>query len=100
MNTSTRPRSRSAGEDSFDYSLAQGVSRLDWAPGEKNASVMLETVGILFRRLRDLSRQEAGKGKKVERRDEPWDCLMRIGDMLKTSEVLRTGLGADEVIQR
>lgn len=99
MSSSNRPRSRSAGEDNFDSSLTQGVSRLDWAPGDENASVILETGGVILRRLRDLSRQEMGKGKKVERRDEPWDCLMRLGDMLKKSEALRQGIGVVEVIQ-
>ena len=97
---SIRPRSRSAGEDSFDYSLIHGVSRLDWVPGDENASVMLETIGILLRRLRDLNRKELGKGKDVERRDEVWDCLTRLGDMLKKSEPLRTGVSMDELLQR
>ncbi|CAD6567983.1 MAG: hypothetical protein TREMPRED_004194 [Tremellales sp. Tagirdzhanova-0007] len=96
---SIRPRSRSAGEDSFDYSLIHGVSRLDWVPGDENASVMLETIGILLRRLRDLNRKELGKGKDVERRDEVWDCLTRLGDMLKKSEPLRTGVSMDELLQ-
>lgn len=70
---------------------------MDWAPGDENASVMLETVRILLRRLRDLSR---GKGMEVERRDDPWDCLNRLGQMLKKSEAVRVGVGGEEIIQR
>ncbi len=97
MSNSSRPRSKSAGEDSFDFPSNPGVSRLEWVPGDENTSVMLETAGLLLRRLRELNQ---GKGKEVERRDEPWDCLVRLGDLLKKSEAIRVGVGGEEVIQR
>ena len=69
-------------------------------PGDENASVMLETAGNLCRRLRDLASQEGGKGKRVERTDEPWDLMMRLGGTLKKSEALRSGVGVVEVVRR
>ncbi|OCF45562.1 sterility protein Ste20 [Kwoniella heveanensis CBS 569] len=103
----SRPRSRSAGEDSFDLGLDGGISRLGWNPRlngteesgmeDENYAVLLETTSRILRRLRDLGR---GKGKETDDtpNDEPYDLMIKLGDLLKKTETLRTaGIGEDTV---
>ncbi|WWD20882.1 hypothetical protein CI109_105359 [Kwoniella shandongensis] len=114
-----RRRSRSAGEDSFDYiagrgGLEGGISRMGFNTGmvsspikgstfeDENISAMLETAGMILRRLRDLGR---GKGKEKEgegedeRIDGPCESLNKLGEMLKQSEGVRANLDVDEVLE-
>ncbi|KAK8850712.1 hypothetical protein IAR55_004632 [Kwoniella newhampshirensis] len=107
-----RRRSRSAGEDSFDFNqgLDGGISRMGWNTGissparatfeDENTTVMLETAGIILRRLRELAK---GKGKEREgedeRRDEPCDCMNKLGEMIKKSEGVRVNLDVEDLLQ-
>ncbi|WVQ86186.1 hypothetical protein IAT38_008354 [Cryptococcus sp. DSM 104549] len=96
-----RRRSRSAGEDSF----WEDAARWDSRPGngvlveDENTAVMLETAGMLVRRLKELSR---GKGKDRASEDdgnEESETLVRLGDMFKKSEGLKLNIDVEEVLQ-
>ncbi|WVF67846.1 hypothetical protein IAT40_002607 [Kwoniella sp. CBS 6097] len=105
---SSRPRSRSAGEDSFDLGLDGGIARMAWNPRlngteemgieDENAAVLLETSSRMLRRLRELGR---GKGKETdnEQNDEPYDLMIKLGEMLKKTEGLRLALAAEDTIK-
>lgn len=68
---------------------------------DENMGVLVETVSVTLRRLREISRRLGrGKGKEVERGDEPWDCLTRVADMLKKSSALRVNINVRELVQR
>lgn len=71
-------------------------------PEEENSGVLLETLSVTLRRLREISRRSAmsRKGKEVERGDEPWDCLTRVADMLKKATGLRQSLSVTELVNR
>jgi hypothetical protein len=68
--------------------------------GDRDMAVMLDAVGGVIRRLRELGRVE-GKGKspeRVERKDEAWECMTRLGEMLKKSDTLRPNVNVDDVL--
>ncbi|WVQ95387.1 hypothetical protein IAU59_002484 [Kwoniella sp. CBS 9459] len=106
---SSRPRSRSAGEDSFDLGLDGGISRMEWNPRsnatdasgmieDENVAVLLETSSRMLRRLRELGR---GKGKETDddQNDEPYDLMIKLGDMLKKTEGLRSAIIVEDTIK-
>ena len=110
-----RPRSRSAGEDSFDFgesSSTSANSRQGWmsrsrsglsSPGglieEEGLAVLLTNAEELVRHLKGLAR-EGAKGKSRDQEGAAGDGLMRLAALLKKSDELRTLLGKDETIRR
>ncbi|WVR08773.1 hypothetical protein IAU60_005831 [Kwoniella sp. DSM 27419] len=106
-----RPRSRSVGEDLFDPGLGGGVSRMAWNAqfsgqayetnpqdlGE-DISAQVDSAKNYLRKLRELSR---GKGKAADgdQGHEAYDCLVKLGDLLKKSEGLRSVIETDDVLQ-
>jgi hypothetical protein len=79
----------------------EDILREDAYQDDENMGVLVETVSVTLRRLREITRRSArGKGKEVERGDEPWDCLTRIADMLKKSDTLASNIKISELVQR
>ncbi|KAK4687008.1 rapamycin-insensitive companion of mTOR, partial [Tremellales sp. Uapishka_1] len=124
----TRPRSKSAGEDSMDMGQGEAAtSRLGWTPGlgspnfartgsgfsnmrqdntqqenepQENSTVMLETIKVLQRQLRQLERDErdGGKGKSPQRGDAVWDCMTRMTEMVKRSNEVLSSVDVQNVL--
>lgn len=77
------------------------ILRGDIYQDDQNMGVLVETISVTLRRLREMTRRSGrGKGKEVERGDEPWNCLTRVADMLKKSPGLRDNISFTELVQR
>lgn len=80
-------------------------SRLGWngdpkTPEDPNTAALLEAVAMNFRRLRDCAKKEDGKGKSPARGDEAWECITRITEMVKKSDLLRINVSVEDVLKR
>jgi rapamycin-insensitive companion of mTOR len=107
---SHRPRSMSSGADSLGSPRqgdGNGSSRMGWLPSatspgeiaeEAHSAGMIENAVAHINRLRVLGGRMTGKGKEVDRGDEPWQCMTKLAGMLKTAPSIRVLLSTEDII--
>jgi rapamycin-insensitive companion of mTOR len=105
-------RTDSTGQDSFVDGVGprspwsrsnseMDILRAEVYQDDENMGILVDTVSVTLRRLREISRRMGkGKGKEVERGDEPWECLTRVADMLKKCVGLKGSINIRELVQR
>lgn len=108
-------RKGSTGQESVMTGFSDGIGRPAWersrsdvdmmagsglSQDDENMGVLVETVSVTLRRLREITRRSGrGTGKEVERSDEPWDCLTRIADLMKKAISLKGNINTAELVQ-
>lgn len=84
-----------------------GSSRMGWMPSgtspgeipeEAHNAGMIETAVAHINRLRVLGARMNGKGKEVDRGEEPWQCMTKLAGMLKKAPSIRVLLSSGDII--